>query len=80
VRLEGLLSTASVDRFTENLRDAMARKKDRVVLDLARLAALEESVAKRLAEGLRGYRDRIRVVLPRVGEFTTLAAIFSLYR
>ncbi len=80
VRLEGLLTAASADRFTENLRVAMARKKDRVVLDLARLAALEENAEKRLAEGLRGYRDRIRVILPRVGKFAALATFFSLYR
>jgi radical SAM superfamily enzyme YgiQ (UPF0313 family) len=79
VRLEGLLPAASVDRFTQKLRDAMARKKERVVLDLARLAALEENAAKRLAEGLRLYRDRIRVILPRVGEAAALAAIFAVY-
>jgi hypothetical protein len=58
----------------------MARRKERIVLDLGRLAHIEESAADRLAEGLRSYRHRIRVVLPRVGEFAAIAAVFSSYR
>ncbi len=79
VRLEGLFSTTALDRFVENLRAVMTLKKDRVVLDLARLGALEEGASARMAEGLRCYRDRIRIILPRAGEFAALAAVFSLY-
>jgi radical SAM superfamily enzyme YgiQ (UPF0313 family)/anti-anti-sigma regulatory factor len=80
VCLEGSLSGAAAERFAENLRGAMARRKERIVLDLGRLAHIEESAADRLAEGLRSYRHRIRVVLPRVGEFAAIAAVFSSYR
>jgi len=80
VRVEGSLSRAAAERFAMNLRAAMARKKERVVLDLARLADIEESAAHGLAEGLRSYRHRIRVVLPRVGEFAAIAAAFTSYR
>jgi len=50
-----------------------------VVLDLARLASLEDGAVGELVAGLAGHRDRIRVILPRVGEFTALAAMFPLY-
>ncbi|MEK6610343.1 MAG: cobalamin-dependent protein [Gemmatimonadota bacterium] len=80
VFLEGQLTTAAASRFVGDLRAALARRKDRVVLDLARLAGLEDGAAGELAAGLRGHRDRIRIIPPRVGEFAALAAIFSLYR
>jgi len=80
VRVEGSLSGAVAERFATNLRAAMARKKERVVLDLGRVADIEESAAHRLAEGLRSYRHRIRVVLPRVGKVAAIAATFTSYR
>jgi hypothetical protein len=51
-----------------------------VVLDLARLAGLEDGAVGELVAGLAGHRDRIRIILPRVGEFAALAAIFPLYQ
>ncbi len=80
VRVEGSLSGAAAERFATSLRAAMARKKERVVLDLGHVADIEASAAHRLAEGLRSYRHRIRVVLPRVGEFAAIAAAFTTYR
>jgi hypothetical protein len=80
VRVEGSLSGAVAERFATSLRAAMARKRDRVVLDLGRVAGIEESAAHRLVEGLHSYRHRIRVVLPRVGEFAAIAAAFTRYR
>ena len=80
VFLEGHLTTAAASRFVGDLRTALARRKDRVVLDLARLAGLEDGAAGELAAGLHSHRDRIRIIPPRVGEFAALAAIFSLYR
>ena len=50
------------------------------MLDLARLANLEDGAVGELVTGLEGYRDRIRIILPRIGEFAALAATFSLYR
>jgi radical SAM superfamily enzyme YgiQ (UPF0313 family) len=80
VFLEGRLTAAAAGRFVADLQAALARRKDRVVLDLARLAGLEDGAVGELVAGLAGYRDRIRVILPRVGEFAALAAIFPLYQ
>ncbi len=80
VRLEGRLQAAAAGRFVADLRAVLARKKDRVVLDLARLASLEDGAVGELVAGLAGHRDRIRIILPRIGEFAALAAIFPLYR
>ena len=80
VLFEGRLTAAAAGRFVADLRAALARRKDRVVLDLARLAGLEDGAVGQLVAGLGGHRDRIRVILPRVGEFAALAAIFPLYR
>jgi anti-anti-sigma regulatory factor len=81
VLLEGRLTATAAGRFVADLRAALvARRKDRVVLDLARLAGLEDGAVGVLVAGLEGHRDRIRIILPRMGEFAALAAIFSLYR
>ncbi len=80
VRLERRLPAAAAGRFAADLRAVLARRKDRVVLDLARLASLEDGAVGELVAGLAGHRDRIRIILPRMGEFAALAAIFPLYR
>ncbi len=80
VRLEGRLLAAAAGRFVADLRAVLARRKDRVVLDLGRLASLEDGAVGELVAGLEGHRDRIRIILPRMGEFAALAAIFPLYR
>jgi hypothetical protein len=80
VLLEGRLTAAAAGRFVADLQAALARRKDRVVLDLARLAGLEDGAVGELVAGLAGHRDRIRLILPRVGEFAALAAIFPLYQ
>jgi anti-anti-sigma regulatory factor len=80
VLLDGRLTAAAAGRFVADLQAALARRKDRVVLDLARLAGLEDGAVGELVAGLAGYRDRIRVILPRVGEFAALAAIFPHYQ
>jgi haloalkane dehalogenase len=80
VRVEGSLSGTAAESFATHLRAAMARKKERVVLDLGRVADLEEGAARHLAEELRSYSHRIRVVLPHVGEFAAIAAVFTSYR
>jgi anti-anti-sigma regulatory factor len=80
VRLEGSLSGPAAGHLSAKLRAAMSRKNERVVLDLGRVSGIDESAAHRLAEGLRAYRHRIRVILPRVGEFAAIAAVFTHYR
>jgi anti-anti-sigma regulatory factor len=80
VLLEGRLTAAAAGRFVADLQTALARRKDRVVLDLARLAGLEDGAVGELVAGLSDHSDRIRIILPRVGEFAALAAIFTLYQ
>ncbi len=80
VRVEGTLAGTGAGQLVLDLCRALERKRDRVVLDLARLTELKEGAAERISEGLRAYRDRIRVILPKVGEIATLATIFGLYR
>ena len=79
VRIEGKLAAAGAGRLADDLRRALDRKKERVVLDLARLARIEGEAADRIVHRLRGYHDRIRVVLPKAGEFASLAAVFTLH-
>ncbi len=80
VRVEGRLAAPGAGRLANDLRRALNQRKERVVLDLAGLARFESEAANRITEILRCYRDRIRVIMPRVGEFASLAAVFSLYR
>jgi radical SAM superfamily enzyme YgiQ (UPF0313 family) len=80
VVLDGRLTAAAAGRFVADLQAALAHRKDRVVLDLARLAGLEDGAVGELAAGLADHRDRIRIILPRMGEFAALAAIFPLYQ
>ena len=80
VRVEGELLAAGAGRLAESLRNALERKRERVVLDLERLGRLEHEAAERISEILRAHRDRIRLVLPRLGEVAALTAMFALYR
>jgi hypothetical protein len=80
VRVEGKLAEAGASRLAASLREALEKKKERLVLDLTRLGRIEKEAAEHMAETLRFHRHRIRVILPKVGEFASLAAIFSLYR
>ncbi|MBI4230068.1 MAG: cobalamin B12-binding domain-containing protein [Planctomycetes bacterium] len=68
VRVAGTLDTGGASRLIESMRRALRRKRERVVLDLARLVLLEEEVAQRISEGLATYRERVRILLPRIGE------------
>lgn len=76
VRVEGDLRLAGASTLIERLRRALDRRQDNMVLDLARLVRFEDGVTQRIAEGLRAYRDRIRIVLPQIGEIAALTAIF----
>ena len=79
IRVEGTLERSGARKLASDLRQALRRKKHRVVLDLARLADLKQGAAERIAEGLAAHRDRIRVVLPKVGEIAALATFFGLH-
>jgi hypothetical protein len=80
VRVKGRLAAAHAENLAADLRDALRRTEDRLILDLRRLLHVDPTAAERFAEGLQAYRDRIRVVMPPTGEFAALAALFALYR
>ena len=82
VRLNGVLESEDAARLACQMRRALRRTRDRLVLDLNRLTELENEAAKNLAESLRDYRERIRILAPaglsRPDVARTLA-VFSLY-
>ncbi|MFO0984971.1 MAG: radical SAM protein [Planctomycetota bacterium] len=80
VRLEGSLATASAKQLASQLQHALERRRERVVLDLARLVQLERDAWDRLAERLRAHRHRIRVVAPKIEQIAALVTLFGLYR
>jgi len=80
VRVKGDLAAAGAGRLADALLRALDRRRERVVLDLEALARLEREAAERIAETLRTHRERIRLVLPRLGEVAAMAAMFALYR
>jgi len=80
VSVQGSLAQAGAARLAADLGQALERKKERIVLDLTRLARFESEAAHHMADALRAHRQRIRVLLPRAGEFASLTAVFSLYQ
>ncbi|HEU4400786.1 MAG TPA: cobalamin-dependent protein [Candidatus Polarisedimenticolia bacterium] len=80
VQVKGRLALAGAEKLVAELREALRRTEDRLILDLRRLFQAEPRAAERIAEGLKAYRDRIRVVMPLTGEFAALTALFALYK
>ncbi len=80
VQVRGRLAVAGAEKLAADLRDALRRTEDRLILDLRRLLHVEPGAAERMAEGLKSYRDRIRIAMPPTGEVAALATLFALYR
>ena len=80
VTVAGTLSAEGAERLASDLVAGLRRRKERLVLDLERIAKTESEALERLAGQLRAYRDRIRVVLPEAGELAALAMLFAVYR
>lgn len=80
VRVAGRLNAAGAEELAASLREGLRKRKEGLVLDLERLAHAEREALDHLAERLRAYRDRIRVVVPPAREFAALAAFFAVYR
>src|SRR5260370_4255453 len=66
MRLEGALSSSDAEGLAQRLRDSLARSKNRLVLDLNKLHWEKVGDLRPLREKLSAYRDRIRVVLPKL--------------
>jgi radical SAM superfamily enzyme YgiQ (UPF0313 family) len=77
VRVAGSLNVAGAERLAAGLADGLRRRKERLVLDLEDLVKTERAALERLAEQLRSHRQRIRVILPAVGEFAALSVLFA---
>ncbi len=80
VQVKGRLAAAGAERLAADLRDALKRTEDRLILDLRRLLHVEPGAAERIAEGLKAHRERVRIALPPTGEVAALATLFALYR
>jgi hypothetical protein len=84
MRLEGALSASEAESLAGRLRDSLARSKNRLVLDLNKLHWDKVEDLRPFRERLAGYRDRIRVVLPKLSvahpELLLLAAAFHSYQ
>jgi hypothetical protein len=80
VQVKGRLVPAGAEHLAAGLREALKRSEDRLILDLRRLLHVEAGAAERIAEALKTYRDRIRVVMPQTGEIACLGTQFALYR
>jgi hypothetical protein len=80
VTVAGTLSVAGAERLAAGIGDALTKRKERLVLDLERLAQTERQALEDLGQRLRDYRDRIRVVVPNAEEFAGIALLFAMYR
>ena len=75
LRHDGVLTGDEAARFARELRKAMKRTRDRLVLDLDRLKEFETETADHLARALFEYRERVRVLLPDLATPSAVAAL-----
>jgi len=84
VRLEGPLSSAGAEGLGRRIREALARSKGRLVLDLNQLHWDRVGDLRPLREKLAAYRSRIRLILPKLAaahpEVILLASMFQHYK
>jgi hypothetical protein len=83
MRLEGALSGHDAEGLAHHLSEALARSRNRLVLDLKKLHWDKPTNLQPLREKLAEYRSRIRVVLPASADvhpgIVALAAAFQAY-
>lgn len=84
LRLEGVLSGADAEGLGQRLHDSLARSRNHLILDLKRLHWDKVDSLAPLRDKLAAYRDRIRLVLPKLSaahpELLLLAGLFQHYR
>ncbi len=80
VRLEGTLCAIGADRLAKKLSVALARGRERLVLDLSGPFGTRGSATHALGERLQAFADRIQVLTPHAPGFATLAAAVALYQ
>ena len=64
VTVRGTLNVAAAEQLAARLSHGLKRRKERLVLDLERLAQAEQDALENLANRLSEYRDRIRILVP----------------
>lgn len=64
ITVQGSLSMAGAEKLASDLAAGLRRRKERLVVDLERLAAAESAALDELLAELRAYRDRVRVLMP----------------
>jgi radical SAM superfamily enzyme YgiQ (UPF0313 family) len=83
MRLEGVLSSTEAEKLGQRLRDALARSKNHLVLDLNNVHWDKVGDLAAMREKLADYKRRIRVVLPKLQaahpELLLLASMFHHY-
>ncbi len=82
VRLDGVLGAEEAARLAAQVKTALQRTRNHLVLDMKRLTELEGEAAHCLAQILSDYRDRIRILAPATlshSHVATALAAFSLY-
>jgi radical SAM superfamily enzyme YgiQ (UPF0313 family) len=77
VTVKGSLNVEGAQRLAAELSEGLRKRKERIVLDLERLAAAEREALEDLARTLRAYQDRVRVLLPDGIDFAALAPACS---
>ncbi|MBI4376587.1 MAG: hypothetical protein HY549_09085 [Elusimicrobia bacterium] len=82
VRVEGLLSASQAHELGAQLRAALERGREHLVLDLTKLTHLCPDAAKKLATNLRRSRQRVRLITPTFAHprVAVWLALFDLYR
>jgi haloalkane dehalogenase len=64
VTVQGSLNMAGAEKLAADLAAGLRRRKERLVLDLERLVAIESAALDELVEQLRIYSERVRVLMP----------------
>jgi haloalkane dehalogenase len=77
--LHGALHAADAARLSKQVREALHRTRDHLVLDLQRLTQLDGEAAQRMVEALREHRARIRILAPRTLAHPGVAAALSMF-
>jgi radical SAM superfamily enzyme YgiQ (UPF0313 family) len=67
VTLAGTLNVAGAERLANDLAEGLRRRKERLVLDLERLAETEKEAVQSLVERMQKYSDRVRLLVPQFG-------------
>ncbi|MBI2069628.1 MAG: hypothetical protein HYT79_03420 [Elusimicrobia bacterium] len=84
MRLEGAMKTVEAEHLVRRVRGALEASRSRLVLDLKKLDLSQAGGLDAFKKGLRDYRRRIRLVLPRLAsvhpELLILARMFSNYK